>query len=694
MSPSWSTNPSVWSYGIAFLAFGGFAVRLALKWQGSRRPVMLVLAVGATALAAAGALAFAVAPSAETWRTAHLLDAVRMASLLGFMLVFLGAGTRGAATGRLGQAWPALLSSVLVLGMLVFGLAPPGVPEFERIQLRFGFGAALATAIFGLVLAEQCYRRTPPSSRWHIRPLVLAFVGVFGYDVVLYSDASLFRTLDENLWAARGVAQAMTIVLLALTVERTRNWTYDVSVSRGVLAGSTALLAAGSYLMLVAGIGFFLRYFGGSWGRALETALTFAALLALAMIAVSSTVRAKLRVLVAKNFFALRFDYRQEWLRFTNTLSLGEAAQPWTACISALGDLVESPGGGLWLRLPAGGLRQVARSGLPRSDDIEPLDSPLCSFLRRTGWVVELTDLKRNPAKYEGLSLPPPVAAMKEAWLIVPLLTGEQLVGFVVLARPRVHIEIDWEVLDLLKTAGRQAASYLAYATATEALLEAKKFDAFNQMSTFVVHDLKNLIAQLRLLLSNAERHRDNPDFQRDMMTTIEHVVGRMHQLMLQLRPDAISTDAPRPIDLAALIRRVQQLRAAGRTGLSVDAPEGILALGHDDMLERVIAHLIQNAFEASTGTPDVRVLMQRVDDKVVMEVHDRGKGMSPDFVRDRLFKPFQTTKEAGMGIGTYESQQYVQGIGGRIEVDSTPGQGTCVRVILRAAAAPAEAGR
>ena len=163
-----------------------------------------------------------------------------------------------------------------------------------------------------------------------------------------------------------------------------------------------------------------------------------------------------------------------------------------------------------------------------------------------------------------------------------------------------MQVELDWEVLDLLKTAGRQAAGYLAYAQATEALLEAQKFDAFNRMSTFVVHDLKNLIAQLQLLLSNAERHRDNPDFQRDMLKTIEHVVGRMHQLTLQLRPEASARERPQPVDVGAIVRRVQRCGSAGAAGLTVEADAGVLAWAHEDLLERVIAHLVQNGFDAS----------------------------------------------------------------------------------------------
>ncbi len=263
----------------------------------------------------------------------------------------------------------------------------------------------------------------------------------------------------------------------------------------------------------------------------------------------------------------------------------------------------------------------------------------MLAFLAKTGWVLDIRDVLQRPAEYDGLSLPADIANARDAWLIVPLMTAQDLVGFVVLTTPRVNVELDWEVLDLLKTAGRQAAGYVAYTQATEALLEAQKFDAFHRMSTFVVHDLKNLIAQLQLLLSNAERHRDNPDFQRDMMKTIEHVVGRMHQLTLQLRPEASGRDSAQPVDVGMIVKRVQSLRLGGRSGLTVEVPEGAYAWAHEDLLERVIAHLVQNGFDASEGEQEVRVRVEREGDEVLVEVADRGKGMTPEFMRERLFR-------------------------------------------------------
>jgi putative PEP-CTERM system histidine kinase len=687
LTSSWYSIPGVWSYGIAALAFAWLAVRLLAQWQPGGKPAMLLALAGTTSVAAAAAVAFVTVPSVGTWWSAWALDLLRSAAILGFLLAFLGVRDRGKGAQRGGKGWAVLvtLGLVLLLAQLVLGIKAPGVPDLGRTVHQLGFASGLAIAVFGLVLVEQCYRRTPATSRWHVRPLLLGLAGVLGFDLVLYADALLFRELDVDLWSARGLAQAITVPMMLLTLQRARDWSFELSLSRGVLVGSTALLGTGAYLVLISGAGFLLRQFGGSWGRALESALVFAALLLLAMVGMSATFRAKVRVLVAKNFFTYRYDYRQEWLRFTNTLASGAAGQPWAACVQALGDLVESPGGALWLNDGKGAFLQVVHSTLPQDRAVIAVTDALPAFLRRFGWVLEISNVIAQSSKYENLTLPASIAGAREAWLIVPLRTTDDLVGFVVLSEPRVRIDLDWEVRDLLKTAGRQAGSYLAYAQATEALLEARKFDAFHRMSTFVVHDLKNLIAQLQLLLSNVERHRDNPDFQRDMLKTIEHVVGRMHQLTLQLRPEGSATDPPRPVDVGAVIRRIQSLGAGARSALRVEAGEGILAWAHDDLLERVISHLVQNAFDASESQPDVRVQVQREGNAVVIEVSDRGKGMTPDFIRDRLFRPFQTTKDSGMGIGAFECQQYAQRVGGRIEVESSPEQGTCMRLRLRA---------
>jgi len=193
----------------------------------------------------------------------------------------------------------------------------------------------------------------------------------------------------------------------------------------------------------------------------------------------------------------------------------------------------------------------------------------------------------------------------------------------------------------------------------------------------------------LQLLLRNAQRHRDNRDFQRDMFSTVEHCVARMNHLMLQLRAGVAPVESPQTVDLATIARQVQGDRTRGRGGVELELDLGVYVVGHPERLERVVGHLVQNAFDASGADPRVRIRVYREGQEGVVEVVDNGAGMTAEFVRERLFRPFQSTKPMGMGIGAYESMQYVSALRGRITVDSKPAHGTTVRVHLPLAVNP-----
>ncbi len=224
---------------------------------------------------------------------------------------------------------------------------------------------------------------------------------------------------------------------------------------------------------------------------------------------------------------------------------------------------------------------QAARWNMPADAAAEAADSEFIRFLSDTGWVVNLEEFRSSPERYRELRLPHWLSELPNAWLIIPLANADELIGFVVLATARTRIDVNWEVNDLLKTAARQAATFLGQMQATEALLEARKFDAFNRMSAFVVHDLKNIVAQLSLMLRNAERHRDNPEFQKDMLMTVEHSVERMKQLMLQLREGTTPVEAPHGVDLAAVIERIR--RSQGEPAAGARGPAGDEGLGERD---------------------------------------------------------------------------------------------------------------
>lgn len=408
-------------------------------------------------------------------------------------------------------------------------------------------------------------------------------------------------------------------------------------------------------------------------------------LILLSILALSGTVRAKLRVFLNRNFFPYRYDYREEWLKFTRTLSAQDTPQEMgRQVIRGLADLLESPGGGLWMKTPGTiVLRQTARLNMGPQLEAEAADSPLCAYMLPEGKVVNLQEYQSFPQRYGLLQFPAWLQATPQAWLIVPLLVGDELIGFVLLLKARTRVDVNWEVYDLLKTASRQAASVLAQMLATEALLEVRKFDSFNRMSAFVVHDLKNIVTQLSLMMKNAQRLHANPEFQQDMLMTVENSLERMRQLMAQLREGTTPTGMAFGVDLLAVLRRLESVATARGRVLEIRAVEPLVVRGHEERLERIIGHMVQNSLDATDPSGTVWLSVDKSGGHARIEVGDNGHGMTQEFIRDRLFKPFQTTKPTGMGIGAYESFQYVQEIGGKISVESEPAKGTKVTLLL-----------
>jgi putative PEP-CTERM system histidine kinase len=681
------TNPAfvtaaAWSYGLVAAGYLSFAVWVAVASRRKLRANLLLAALLLTAVWGALCLPLAFGATAVAIVAEDVANALRYAA----WFAFVGHLLLRPGEAEAHEPVPRRLLFVVALAFVADIALGDGlrVKEMLGFGIRAGFALQLTLVVFGLVLVEQLIRRVQPQHRWGIKPLAVALACIFGFELFLYADALLFGHLDADIWVARGFANVLLIPFIAIATARNTGWTIDLHVSRKAVFHSSALLISGGFLLIVAGAGYFVRYFGGDWGRALEIELLFAAAVLVVLVVSSGSFRARLKVFVSKHFFSYRYDYREEWLRFTRTLSTESplhSVQQRT--IVALADLVESPAGVLCLLNEASTYALAARWNVPAVDATEPLDGSLSGFLHRTGWIVSVSEVRSQPDRYAGLTLPAWLVEFPAPWLIVPLASGDTLLGFVVLAAPRTPVDVDWEVRDLLKTASRQAASYLGEIRASEALLEARKFDAFNRMSAFVVHDLKNLIAQLSLMLRNAQRHRDNPQFQADMLTTVEHVVERMNALMLQLRVGSEPVESPRQVDVEALVRRVCASKAHSSTRLVFECCARGATMGHEDRLEHVIGHLVQNAIDASPPHETVAVGVESEDRFIVVTIVDRGVGMAPDFVRERLFKPFQTTKVTGMGIGVYESGQYVGRIGGEILVDSALGEGTRVRVRL-----------
>ncbi|MYM34997.1 PEP-CTERM system histidine kinase PrsK [Duganella sp. FT94W] len=650
------------SHGVAALAFGLLA--LALLWRGRRQGpharAMAAAALATALWAVCTSVAMSVWPDADPlWAVAP--EALRTAGWLALLLRLAGAGRRALAG--------AMLLPVATLAVAAHGDASP-------LLLA---ALPLASSVLAMLLVEHLYRNAPQNTRWGIKYACLAMGALFAYDFYLYSDAMLLRRVHPDIWAARGIINALSAPLLAMAIARGPSWTPSLQLSRQIMFHSAALLGAAIYLMAMAVSAWYLRYVGGAWGALMQLACLCGAALLLIIVLFSGAMRARLKLFIGKHFYQGRYDYREEWQRVTRALAddtggLSERA------IQSVAGLVESPAGMLWLQRDDNIYLPVARWNWPLPQAEEREAGPLCRLLAGRGWVIDLPEWRQHPQRYDGLPAPMWAAGL---WLIVPLMLERSLFGFICLAPPRTALQLNWEVRDVLKIAGSQAASYLAHRASAESLSVARQFESFNRMSTFIVHDLKNLVSQISLLLVNAEKHQANPAFQADMLETLAHSLAKMKHLLLKLRRDD-APDAATPLRLDEVLMRAIQVHAGSEPRPSLELrAAGLTVLANGPRLERVIGHMIQNAIDATPRDGRVAVRMLVRDGAAVIELTDTGHGMSEQFMREQLFQPFVSTKAAGMGIGVFESREYLREVGGHLHVTSAPSQGTTFRVTL-----------
>ena len=673
-----SSYLAAWGYGLAALAYLALTGMILTSWRHRSQAYLLVTATILTAV-------WAGVEAASSYNSALAslglaLEICRNGSWLALLLYILR--LRIAPTPvhvRMLQT----LAILLVLGLLLILILPWVLPNIAlgALLLPTGF---VALTVMGLVAVEQVYRSTRSEDRWAIKFLCLGLGALFMFDFYLYANGALFRSLNHELWSARGFVITLIAPLIAVSAARNPQWSVPVGPSRNMAFHTASLLGAGIYLLLMAGAGYYLRIFGGDWGTIVQAVFIFAAALLLGVAATSGTFRARLRVFLSKHFFSYRYDYREEWLKFTRTLSSGAPGERLGEhAIESLAQLVESPGGALWLKEENIGYQRAAHWNWSDIQGQEPADSDFVKWVSRKQWVIDVSEALRQPERYPELRLPQWLADSDHAWLFIPLMQHDDMLGFILLKPSLGKISFNWEVSDLLKVAARQAATHLAQMRAANALIVARQFESFNRTTTFVIHDLKNLVAQLSLLLANAEKHRHNPDFQADMLVTIENAVTRMNKVLTQLRRGE-ANDAVRSVSLADVLTEAVASKRAFKLQPELNLPDTPLRVRADkERLTRAVGHILQNALEATPQTGKVSLTAQHEGDMAVIEIRDNGMGMEETFIRNHLFQPFDSTKGAGMGIGAYESRETLRAMGGHIEVKSIPGQGTVFRLSL-----------
>lgn len=675
-------------HGIAATAFSLLAVILATLWARGRRNGWLMIASVATAVwAGVGAIQ----PVGSGWwePVFQWLDIVRGAAWAACPFTLLAGiwdrNQRRRATTAIAAAIGVICAAALIYEayslLAAWNLAAAATVAWAG----FGFVGRLLIAVVGLLLIENLYRNTRSGERWTIKPLCIGLGGLFAYDFFLYSDALLFRHPAPDLLDARGFVAAAIAPFIVIFLRHDPDPAARPAISRQTVFHGTTFVAAGAYLLLMWAVALYLRQYGGQWGSVLQILFFFAALLVLAAVLFSGGFRARLKILIAKHLFHYRYDYREEWLRFIETMSSETAGYRLEErAVRGIADIVESPKGVLWLAQEDGMFEAAGAWRARPREQSHTADPGLIAFFEKRGWVVDLHEYGASPEVYAGLEIPGWLSATETPWLVIPLLHHNRLLGLVELHRARAPRRLDWEDYDLLKTVGRQAAHYLAEQRTARKLLESRQFDAFNRRFTFVLHDIKNLISQLSLLLSNVKKHRDDPAFQNDMFETIQESVTKMNHLLARLHQDGKEETATPAIDLASFLTRVARWCSREPGDIELDCREdGLTVLADDQRLSAVMTHLIANALDAVAKDGRVRVRLRRVGRSAEITVEDDGVGMDVDFVRHELFRPFRTSKHGGYGIGAYESREYVRELGGTIAVESNPERGTTVRITL-----------
>ena len=591
----------------------------------------------------------------------------------------------------------ALLMAASIGGALLPMLAnlTIGGVQFDSALVRkLVFCAALLVALGVLVLVEQVFRNTSRDSRWALKHLCFGVGFVFAYDFYLYADAVLFNRLDAVLLSARGAVNALAVPMIAISAARNRQWEIKIFVSRRVVFHAVVLTAAGAYLMLMAAAGYYIQSIGGEWGRALTTAFFSAAILLLLTLIFSTQLRSRIRLFLATHFYRNKYEYGEEWLKFTQALARTtlEPDALNTTILTAVCDIVDSPGGMLWQVTSSGSFAVAATYSLYQDRQFEFGASE--AFVLEMARAPQICDLS-DEAQVEGGRLanaPRWLLDMSRIALIVPIVHGDELLAILALSTSRSNQRFDAEDFNLLGTVARQAASYLALVRATDALSEARQFETFNRLSAFLVHDLKNVVAQLSLIGSNARKHRHNPEFIDDAFNTVDDATTKMKSMLASLRhrQAEAEVESDEVVELCDLLETaVAAKRDAQPCPRFVRPARAIHVRAGRDHLSSVVQHLLQNAIEATADGGQVEVEVARGESEVRTTITDTGCGMDRDFIHNRLFRPFDTTKgKAGMGIGAYESRHLIGAMHGELRVDSEPGVGTRFTIVLPLVAA------
>lgn len=661
-----------WSHLVAAALFAALTVWMSRRFATEIAGKLLVAALSLTASWLLS-IAFGGVDRLETGVMESLRNCGWLVCMIAFPIQFGQSLSR-----RLRGIVPLYVVLVLLLvaqsGLdIAASLAPSGGDTVAAVG-ESAIVLRMLWAIGALILTQRVYAASSARARAVVAPVAAALAAMWSYDLILYGaaffDAAGTTTL---LYALRGgvmAALAMAIALVGRTSRRAVMMPSRTLALRGIGLGAAFFCA----LLLVAAL-LSIHTITDPVLRAALSGLLFLSVAGALLAAPARRFRRVLRVLIAKHLFRHRYDYREQWMAFADVIGRAPRSGdgPDLRLVRAMADITESEFGALWLASEdEDGFRWIGawnwKSEAP-GDFV--LGEDLQARMRTRNWIVDVPLARRSGNE----DLPEWLWNETGAWAMVPLVRFGELLGVILLGHPPVTRLLDWEDFDMLRTAGRQVASTIAEQRGQRALEEARRFDEFNRRFAFVMHDIKNLVSQIALVARNAERHADNPEFRADMILTLKESTDKMNRLLARLaQREEVVHGVPAPFAIGDAVTAVA---AKGGSRVLTEGDLAAAVVADRAKVEQIVGHLAQNAVEASADGTPVVIRVTCEDGFVAVSVIDHGCGMSPEFVRNDLFRPFASTKTGGFGIGVYEARELARAMAGSLEVESMPGKGT-----------------
>lgn len=549
----------------------------------------------------------------------------------------------------------------------------------------------LLTSVVILMNLESTFHSAVGIMRWRIKFMILGVSTLFVFRIYSCSQTLLFSSVSLSVKTVNAAALLVACLLMTRSLLRGKVFSVDIYPSQKLVYASFALFLSGSYIVAVGIVAKVIAVFGGGADLPLKSILVVLALAAFAVVGFSERLRQRFKDFVSRNLRRPLYDYRHIWTSVTEqTSSLVDDTALCRAVVKLTSDTFQALSVTIWLAdtgkeqfvfAASTSLGESAGQNLvERQEDVRPLLGEMLKYPNPS-------DFNKHSEKWsESLRARNPSVFKQGGGLIfVPLIARGEALGLMSLGDRVNEAPFSAQDFDLLKCLADQTASDLLNIQLSQKLLQTKQMEAFQTVSAFFVHDLKNTASSLSLTLRNLPVHFDDPEFREDALRAISNSVDHLNELISRLstlreKVELHKAEADLNEVVGQALRGFQGMRLANLVTVFGDAPK--VSLDREQM-QKVITNLVLNARDAVGGGGEIRVETGRHNGWAFLSVKDNGCGMSPEFVSRSLFRPFQTTKKNGTGIGMFQSKLIIEAHKGKIEVESRPREGSTFRVLL-----------